>query len=63
MALDDVTIKPATAGDAPELQVYYIGKKLIHNATVKTGNDTLIPLKVLNNSKAENLINESLRPL
>lgn len=55
LALDDVTIKPATAGDAPELQVSYIGKKLIHNATVKTGNDTLIPLKVLNNSKAAEL--------
>jgi len=55
MAMDDVTINPAPAGDAPELQVSYKGKKLIHNATVKTGNDTLIQLKVLNNSKVAEL--------
>jgi len=52
LALDDVTINPAPAGDAPELQVSYNSKKLINNATVKTGNDTLIQLKVLNNSKS-----------
>ena len=55
MAMDDVTINPAPAGDAPELQVSYKGKKLIQNATVKTGNDTLIQLKVLNNSKVAEL--------
>ena len=55
MAMDDVTIRPAPAGDAPELQVSYNGKKLINNATVKTGNDTLITLKVLNNSKGAEL--------
>jgi hypothetical protein len=55
LAIDDVTINPAPAGDAPELQVSYNGKKLIHNSTVKTGNDTLIQLKVLNNSKAAEL--------
>jgi hypothetical protein len=55
LAIDDVTINPAPAGDAPELQVSYKGKKIIHNATVKTGNDTLIQLKVLNNSKVAEL--------
>ncbi len=55
MAMDDVTINPAPAGDAPELQVSYNGKKLINNANVKTGNDTLIKIKVLNNSKTADL--------
>ncbi len=55
MAMDDVTIKPAPAGDAPELQVSYSGKKLIHNSVVKTGNDTAIKIKVFNNSKTASL--------
>ena len=55
MAMDDVTIKPAPAGDAPELQVSYNSKKLINNATVKTGNDTLIKVKLFNNSKTASL--------
>lgn len=55
MALDDVTIKPAPAGDAPDLQVSCSGKKLINNALVKTGNDTLIKVKIFNNSKTASL--------
>lgn len=61
IALDDVLIKPAASGGAPEIQAFANNTLLASGQTLRTGASPLYPLKVKNKGNSQSLIVDSVR--
>lgn len=61
VSIDDVTVKPAAASSNPEIKVYDGSSLLFNGATLRTGKNTLYPVKFRNGASAGTLRIDSVR--